>query len=315
LRIVFMGTPAFCIPSLERLLEDAHRVILVVTQPDKPKGRGNRISMPSAKEFALSRNIEVFQPETLKSERVVEILKSYQPDLFVTVAYGKILTKEILEIPKRGTVNVHASLLPLYRGAAPIQWSLIRGERKTGITTMMTDVGLDSGDILLKREMPIDGDMTAGALHDKLSLLGAEVLSQTLQDMTRGRLTQTPQEVDGATYAPMLKKEDGCIDWSKPAQSIHDRVRGMNPFPGAYSFYRGKKIRIWKTKVYEHETLAYTPGAILTASADGLLVATPKGVLHILELQFDSGRRMDVGDYLRGHAMVPGTILGEVEGL
>jgi methionyl-tRNA formyltransferase len=305
-----MGTPDFAIPSLDLLLENGYQVILVITQPDKHKGRGKKLSMPPVKEFALSHNIDVFQPQKLRSPEVVNILKSYNPDFFVTAAYGKILPKEVLEIPKFGCINVHASLLPFYRGAAPIQWSVVNGEKVTGVTTMLMDEGLDTGDILLKEEVQIEADMTGGELHDILGTVGARLLIKTLREMKEQKVEPIPQDHSRSSYAAMLKKEDGLLDWSKRSQEIHDKVRGFNPSPGAYTFYEGQKMRIWKTSVETDLCVEADPGTVLGVSREGIIVATGDYAIRIEEVQFDSCRRMCVGDYLCGHKIYEGETLG-----
>jgi methionyl-tRNA formyltransferase len=310
LRIVFMGTPDFAMPSLDQLLEKGYQVVLVVTQPDKPKGRGKKLSMPPVKELAISHKIDVFQPNRLKSQEVMDRLKSYSPDFFVTAAYGKILPKEILDIPKFGCINVHASLLPSYRGAAPIQWSIVKGELSTGITTMLMDEGLDTGDILLKEEVKIEADMTGGELHDILASVGAKLLIKTLRDLRDGKIEAIPQDHTRASYAPLLKKEDGLIDWTKKSAEIHAGVRGFNPYPGAYTFYEGQKMRIWKTSVETELCVEAPPGTILGVSRDGVMVSTGDYAIRIEEVQFDSCRRMCVGDYLCGNKIHEGEMLG-----
>ncbi len=301
-----MGTPDFAIPSLKRLIEDGHEVLLCVTQPDKPKGRGKKIQMPVVKEFAIKNNIEVFQPKTLKTDEAYEKISSFDIDVFVTAAFGQILTKKILGIPKFGCVNVHASLLPAYRGAAPIQWAIVNGEQITGITTMLTDVGLDTGDILLKREVEIEPDMTAGSLHDILSFVGADVLSETLKKIEDKAIERIPQDDENASYAPMLKKEDGFIDWSRSSREIHDQIRGLNPFPGAYTYYEECKMRIWKSSIIHNVCVVDSPGKVLDVSKDGLIVATGDCAIKIEEVQFDSCRRMCVCEYLCGHEIKEG---------
>jgi len=310
LKIVFMGTPEFAIPSLDMLLKEGYDVAAVVTQPDKPKGRGNKMSPPPVKEYAMEHGIEVLQPEKVKTEEFVEKIKAINPDLLVTAAYGKILPKSVLDIPKHGCINVHGSLLPKYRGAAPIQWSIINGEKVTGITTMYTDVGMDTGDMLVKAEIEITEDMTAGELHDKLSVLGAEVLKETLKRLENGTLERIPQNDEEATYAPMMTKETGCIDWSKSSREIHNLVRGTNPWPGAYTFYNDKKMKIWMTSVISDEEHDSKAGTILKVSKDGIVVACGLGKLNIKEIQFENARKMSVEEYICGHKIDEGELLG-----
>jgi len=305
-----MGTPEFAIPSLDMLLKEGYDVAAVVTQPDKPKGRGNKMSPPPVKEYAMEHGIEVLQPEKVKTEEFVEKIKAINPDLLVTAAYGKILPKSVLDIPKHGCINVHGSLLPKYRGAAPIQWSIINGEKVTGITTMYTDVGMDTGDMLVKAEIEITEDMTAGELHDKLSVLGAEVLKETLKRLENGTLERIPQNDEEATYAPMMTKETGCIDWSKSSREIHNLVRGTNPWPGAYTFYNDKKMKIWMTSVISDEEHDSKAGTILKVSKDGIVVACGLGKLNIKEIQFENARKMSVEEYICGHKIDEGELLG-----
>lgn len=310
MRIVFMGTPEFAVPSLDMLVNEGYEVAAVVTQSDKPKGRGNKLSAPPVKEYALKRNIKVLQPEKVKTPEFAAELESLKPDLLITVAYGKILPKVVLDIPPLGCINVHGSLLPKYRGAAPIQWSIINGENVTGITTMYTDIGMDTGDMLLKSGIKISDDMTAGELHDKLSILGAQVLKDTLKRLEEGTLERTPQVNEEASYSPMMQKDTGLINWTKSAKEIHNLIRGTNPWPGAYSYYAGERMRVWKTEVSDDSGMGKKPGTIYEVGKDGLIVSTGSGILKILEIQFDSGKRMTVEEYIRGHKIDLGEILG-----
>jgi len=305
-----MGTPEFAVPSLEMLVKEGYDLAAVVTQPDKPKGRGNKLAFPPVKEKALEYGVQVLQPSKIKTPEFVETLKEIHPDLLVTVAYGKILSKEILDVPPLGCINVHGSLLPKYRGAAPIHWAIINGESVTGITTMYTDIGMDTGDMLLKAEIEITDDMTAGELHDRLSVLGAEVLKKTLEKLKNGTLERIPQSEKDATYAPMIKKDLGCINWSKSSREIHNLVRGTNPWPGAYTFYKGDRMRVWKTEVIEGVSSGIRPGTISEVSKEGMTVACGTGLLRIQELQFDSCRRMCVSEYICGHRIDEGEVLG-----
>lgn len=304
-----MGTPEFAVPSLEMLVSEGYEVVAVVTQPDKPKGRGNKIAEPPVKEYAVAKGILVLQPPKIKTQEFAGQLKELKPDLIVTCAYGKILPDYVLDIPSFGCINVHGSLLPKYRGAAPLQWAIINGDKETGITTMFTDIGMDTGDMLLKEVIQIPANMTGGELHDKMSVLGAEVLRNTLKKLQGGTLVRTPQANDKATYAAMISKETGLIDWSDSSQSIHNLVRGTDPWPGAYTFYKGERMRVWKTEVVIGETNHSTFGKICEVMKDGLLIVTGNSLLKILELQFDSGKRMNVGTYLVGHRMIEGEIL------
>ncbi len=303
-----MGTPEFAVPSLDMLVKENYEVVAVVTQPDKPKGRGKKVTPPPVAEYATARGIRLLQPEKVKCGDFIAQLKELNPDLIVTAAYGKILPREVLELPRFGCINVHASLLPHYRGAAPIQWAIINGETKTGITTMLMDEGLDTGDILLQKEVEITEDMTAGELHDILAVLGAAVLRETLARLNAGTLTRTRQDDDKASYAKMLDKNIGCIDWSRSAREIHNLVRGTNPWPGAYTFYNGEKMKVWRTSVKD-DTAGKAPGTILSVNRDGISVACGLGTVVIRELQFSNCRRMAVCEYICGHEIVPGQIL------
>ncbi|HHW00007.1 MAG TPA: methionyl-tRNA formyltransferase [Clostridiaceae bacterium] len=303
-----MGTPEFAVPSLDMLVREGYDVAAVVTQPDKPKGRGKKLAAPPVKEYALEKGIEVLQPEKVKTADFVNQIRNIAPDLLVTAAYGKILSKELLDVPPLGCINVHASLLPKYRGAAPINWCIINGEKITGVTTMFTDEGMDTGDMLLKRQVEITDEMTVGELHDILSLVGAEVLKETLIKLKDGTLQHEPQNHEEATYAPMIDKTIGEIDWNKPAQEIHNLVRGTNPWPGAYTFYKGDRMKVWKTRVANDGYAGKKPGTICKITKEELIVATGDGFLSIIEVQFDSGRKMGINEC--GHNLDEGEVLG-----
>ncbi|WP_010252409.1 methionyl-tRNA formyltransferase [Acetivibrio cellulolyticus] len=310
MKIIFMGTPEFAVPSLDMLLKEGYDVVAVVTQPDKPKGRGNKMALPPVKEYALEHGIDVLQPEKVKTEEFTNIIKDINPDLLVTAAYGKILPKSVLDIPKYGCINVHGSLLPKYRGAAPIQWSVINGEKVTGITTMFTDVGMDTGDMLLKGEIEITEGMTAGELHDRLSILGAEVLKETLVRLKEGTLERAPQSDAEATYASMMTKDTGLVDWTRSSKEIHNLIRGTNPWPGAYTYYNGGKMKIWITSVVSEDKHDLRAGTICEVGKNGIVIACGTGKLNIKEVQFESCRKMCVEDYICGHKMDEGEILG-----
>ena len=273
LKTIFMGTPEFAVPSLEAL-KDKVDLITVVTQPDRPKGRGHKLMPSPVKIWALDNAIPILQPEKIKTDEFTSKLEELQPDLIIVVAFGQILSKRILDLPKFGCINVHASLLPRYRGAAPIEWSLINGETKTGVTTMMMDVGLDTGDMLIKREVDITEDMILPELRDKLMQLGAEAMIETIDKLVDGTLERHKQDDSLSNYAPMLTKETGLIDWNKPAQDIHNLVRGL--YGGAYTVIDGQKYKIWRTKIVD-------------------------GKLEILEIQAPNSKKMLFADYLRGH--------------
>ncbi len=299
-RTVFMGTPDFAVPCLAKLDEIAD-VIGVVTQPDKPRGRGHKLQAPPVKVWAEEHNIPVYQPKRVKAADFVPVLEELKPELIVVVAFGQILSQQILDIPQYGCINVHASLLPHYRGAAPMQWCIINGEEKTGVTTMFMDAGLDTGDMLLKREVEIGPDMTLEELHDELSVTGAELLADTLAKLSDGTLVRTPQTGE-SNYAPMLTKETGCIDWSKNASAIHNLVRGLNSWPGAYTHLGDKTYKIWRTRLTDHAATA-EPGTVTSADKKtGLFVAAGDVDIEILELQAPGKKKMKAADYLNGHA-------------
>lgn len=299
MRVVFMGTPDFAVPSLQKLLDAGFEVCAVYTQPDKPKGRGHKLQAPPVKELALRHEIPVFQPASLRKEEVQQELQSFQPDVIVVVAYGKILPKAVLDLPRLGCINVHGSLLPKYRGAAPIQWTVINGDGTGGVTTMFMGEGLDTGDMLLKAETPVGAEETAGQLFDRLKDLGADLLLETLEKLEQGTLTPIPQNEEDATHAPMLSKELSVIDWSKPARELHDLIRGLNPWPSAYSYLDGKKLKIHASRVAEGSGEAGK-----AFSKDGnLLVYCGKDALELTEIQTENGKRMDGKSYLLGHPL------------
>jgi methionyl-tRNA formyltransferase len=308
MRIVFMGTPEFAVPSLKALIESGEQVVSVVCQPDKPKGRGLDVIPPPTKVLAEKHGIPVLQPQKIKTEEFFDKLKELNPDLICVAAYGKILPKNILDLPTYGCINVHASLLPKYRGAAPINWAIIRGEKTTGITTMKMDEGMDTGDILLKREMPIDDEDTGETLSEKLSEMGAKVLIETISLLKKGKLNPIPQDHSQATYAPMLKKEDGKIDWKKSAEEIRNLIRGALPWPGAYTKLEGKLLKIYKASVTSGKG---RPGEVIKSNSGALTVATGIGALDILEIQIEGGKRLKTEVFLRGRRIKEGTLLGD----
>jgi len=307
-RVILLGTPDFAIPSLDMLLREGYDVAAVVCQPDRPRGRrGQPVACPTKAE-ALRRGLEVLSFERLRSPEGVAALTQLRPDVMITAAYGQILSRAILRIPPMGCVNVHGSLLPKYRGPAPIQWAIIHGETTTGITTMLTDRGVDTGDILLQREIAIGPDETAGELFDRMAVLGADVLHDTLRLMASGELTPVPQNPALATHYPMLSRDDGRIDWTASARDIVNRVRGVNPWPGAFTQYQGSVLKVWKAEVREEGGPA---GAVIAADTQrGLVVAAGDGSVRITEMQAPGGRRMDPRDYLRGHGIEVGSVMG-----
>jgi methionyl-tRNA formyltransferase len=294
-RIIFMGTPEFAVPSLERLCSDGHQVICTITQPDKERGRGKKVTYSPVKEKSIELGLDVYQPERIKRTESIEFIRKLEPDLLVTCAYGQILPEKLLAIPVYGCINLHASLLPKYRGAAPIQRCILNGDEKTGITAMMTDAGMDTGDILLKREIDIPYNMTAGELHDKLMVLAADVISIVLDMLAGGKLTATPQNDADASHAPMLKKEESIVSWIDDSFSIHNKVRAFDPWPGCFTEYNGKRVRITKSS-FSRDISNETPGTLIKADRNGLSVACGAGILTILGIQFENGRRMDAAD-------------------
>jgi methionyl-tRNA formyltransferase len=303
-----MGTPDYAVSSLEACLEK-HDVVAVFTQPDRPKGRGKKMSPPPVKVKAEEHNIPVYQPLKLKTEENVEILKDLSPDLIVVVAYGQILSKEILDIPPKGCINVHASLLPKYRGASPINWAIVQGEKVTGVTTMYMDVGLDTGDMIEKIKVEIKPEMTAGALHDILMVKGGEVLSSTLELISTDNAPRTPQDDSLSTYAPLLDKATGIIDWAKDVQTIIDQIRGLNPWPVAVTKFEGKNMKIFSAAVGE-DKIKGTPGEILQVDKTGLYVQAGNGIVSVQMLQFPNSKQMHISQYILGHEVPCGIILG-----
>lgn len=308
MRIVFMGTPDFAVPCLARLIEDKQEIVGVFTQPDKPKGRGHQLAAPPVKELALSYGLPVFQPQKLRDGTAAELLKQLQPDLIAVVAYGRILPKEILELPKYGCINVHGSLLPNYRGAAPIQWAVLNGDTQTGVTTMYMAEGLDTGDMILKKTLEIDENETSGELFERLAPLGAQALSETIGQIIKGTVVRIPQQEHKATLAPMLSKEMAYIDWNKTAQQVHNWIRGMHPWPIAHTLLNGNVLKLHRSTVHSGNLFG-TPGEVLCAD-DKLIVACKEGAIELCEIQAQGSRRMDAGDYLRGHPIAKGTKLG-----
>lgn len=315
LRVLFMGTPDFAKESLEAIYNEGHNILAVVTNPDKPKGRGMKMIASPVKEFALEHNLPVYQPVTVKNNiEFIEEMKALQPDLICVVAYGKILPKEILDIPPYGCINVHASLLPKYRGAAPIQWAILNGDTLTGVTTMYMDIGMDTGDMILTKEVSIEEDETTGELWDRLSKIGGELLSETIKQIEEKTAPRIPQGND-YTMAPMLSKEMAKIDWNtKTSTEIKNLVRGLNPIMGAYTMYQGKKIKLWKIEIVGDIQIDpnQQPGQILIANdKQGLYIRTIDGVIKVLEIQGENAKRMSTQDFLRGNHMEVNEILGK----
>lgn len=302
MRVIFMGTPDFAVPSLQSLLDRGDDICAVFTQPDKPKGRGHKLQPPPVKELALRHSLPVLQPDTLRDEAVQESIAELEPDAIIVVAYGKLLPPKVLSVPRLGCINVHGSLLPKYRGAAPIQWAVINGEKTAGVTTMFMAEGMDTGDMLLKSETEIGPEETAGELFDRLKLMGAKLLTETLDKLERGELKSIPQDGTQATLAPLLKKEMSALDWNEPAQRIHDRIRGLNPWPCAAAVLDGKRIKLLASQVIEGEGI---PGTAYNLDGE-LAAACGRGMLRITELQADTGKRMSGKDYLLGHPLKEG---------
>lgn len=301
-----MGTPDFATGTLEEIVLAGHEVVGVVTQPDKPKGRGKNLMPTPVKEVAMKYNLPVYQPKKVREPEFVEVLRGLKPDVMVVAAFGQIISKEILEMPKYGCINVHASLLPAYRGAAPIQWAVINGDKESGVTIMQMDEGIDTGDMIEKVVVPIAEDETGGSLFDKLSQAGAKLCVKVLQDLEDGKAVREKQPEESTTpYARMINKKMGAIDWEKPAKEIEQLIRGLNPWPSAYTRLQGKTLKIWKAEVLlEHSQEA--PGQITEVTKDSIVVQTGQGRLKILELQLEGKKRMDAASFLRGYALKEG---------
>lgn len=321
MRVIFMGTPDFSVGTLEALIAAGHDVCLAVTQPDKPKGRGGKMQYTPVKEKALFYDIPVYQPKRVRDPECVEELRKYNADVIVVIAFGQILPKSILELTPYGCINVHASLLPKYRGAAPIQWAVIDGESVSGVTTMQMDEGLDTGDMIMKTEVPIAADETGESLHDKLAAAGAALCVKTLKALEDGTAVHEKQGESPTAYAKMLTKELGNIDWTQPAVKIERLIRGLNSWPGTYSHWNGKVMKIWRAEAHTAEEGAKyaqdtaggeepaQPGTVLSVGKNDFTVQTGDGVLRILEVQMPGKKRMETGAFLRGNTMEPGDIL------
>lgn len=309
MKIVFMGTPDFAVPSLKKIIAE-YEVAAVFTQPDRPKGRGKKLAMSPVKEVAVEHNIPVYQPVKLRNDgEIIDKLKDMEPDFIIVVAFGQILSKEVLDIPKYGCINLHASLLPKFRGAAPINWSIINGEKFSGNTTMLMDVGLDTGDMLLKNQVEITEDLTAGELHDKLMISGADLLIDTIKGMVAGTIKPVKQIDEESCYASMLNKELAEINWSKSAKEIHNLVRGLNPWPIAYSYYGEFMMKIHKTKIVIKNS-DKKPGTVLAVDKKGIEVSTGEGTLLIEKLQFPNGKPLMVEQFINGNTIEVGKVLG-----
>lgn len=336
MRIVFMGTPDFAVGALEAVIQAGHEVVCAVTQPDKPKGRGKEIQFPPVKQCALAHGIPVFQPVKIKTPEAVAQLAAYEADIFVVAAFGQILSSEILHMPKYGCINIHASLLPKYRGAAPIQWAIINGERESGVTIMQMNEGLDTGDMLTKTVVPITADDTGDSLHDKLMEAGAELVVKTLPLIERGEICPEPQNDEESCYAKMLSKSLGRIDWTKPAEELERLVRGLHSWPGCYTAFRGKNLKVWEAEaaaepgaaenkaaaeaaaesgkdagIREQGGRASAPGTVAFVTKETIGVATGRGILLLKSVQPEGKKRMRVKDYLLGYPVKAGESFGE----
>lgn len=317
MRVVFMGTPDFAVPTLEALIQN-HEVVGVVTQPDRKKGRGQSVVFSPVKEKALEHNLSVYQPVKVREEAFVETLRNLEPEVIVVAAFGQILPESILNMPKYGCINVHASLLPKYRGAAPIQWSIIDGEKETGVTIMYMEKGLDTGDMIARTVVPIEEKETGESLHDKLAAAGAPLLLEALSALLSGTAKRTPQKDEDSCYAGMLTKQTGKIDWSREAVSIERLIRGLNSWPSAYTSFRGKTLKIWDADVEEEQPAgsareAASPGTVVRVTAEAFFVQTGNRLLKVNEVQIQGKKRMAVKAFLLGHKIETGTVLGQTE--
>jgi len=310
LKILFLGTAEFACPTLESLLASRHEVMGVVTQPDRPKGRGQKLIPTPVKSIALKAHLPVHQPEKIRDPAFLKILESLRPELMVVAAYGQILSASVLAVPPRGCVNVHGSLLPKYRGAAPIVRAILGGESRTGITTMFMDPGMDTGPILLTEETEIGEEDTAGTLHDRLARIGARLLLLTLDELEQNTLAPKPQDHSRATLAPKIEKEEAHILWGAPARQVFNQVRAFDPWPGAYTSWAGRTVKLFRPRLMEAEGIE-SPGTVIGASAEGIRIASPQGSLLIREVQMESRPRMKVSDFLRGNPLAAGVRLGE----
>ena len=317
MRIIFMGTPEFAVPVLESLINSRHEVVAVVTQPDRPKGRGKNMQFSPVKECALAHNIPVMQPVNVSVPEVIDELRAYEPELIVVVAFGQFVTKKIREMPKYGCINVHASLLPKYRGAGPIQWAVINGEKESGVTTMYMCREIDKGDMLLKDTVALDPKETGDSLHDKLSMMGGPLLLKTIDQLENGSAVRIPQCEEESTYAPKLEKTMGNIDWTMDADRIERLVRGLNSWPGTFTKIHGKTVKIWDCDVVRQETLtenqaAAKPGTVIVSEKDQLIVKAGNGALSLRMLQPEGKKNMTVDAYLRGYPIAQGELFTQV---
>jgi methionyl-tRNA formyltransferase len=322
MKVVFMGTPDFAVSTLEAIYEAGHEIVLVVTQPDKPRGRGKEMQFPDVKVWALEHDLPVYQPVKIKEEEAIEYLRGYEADVFVVAAFGQILPKAILDMPRLGCVNVHASLLPKYRGAAPIQWAVINGDKVSGVTTMQMGVGLDDGDMLLKEEVELAEDETGGSLFDRLAIVGGKLCVETIEGLEAGTVKAVPQNEDEATHVGMIKKSMGEMDFEKSAVELERLIRGLNPWPSAFTKLNGKTLKVWKAAVSSYEDMANETGIsvsdiegsisgeVIWTGKDSIAVKCNGDILLMQEVQLEGKKRMTVADYLRGHGIEQHTVLG-----
>jgi methionyl-tRNA formyltransferase len=309
LRVLFLGTSAFACPALEILLSSSHEVVGVVSQPDRPKGRGQKLAPPPVKILAAKKNLPILQPEKIRDGSFIEVLRSFYAGMIVVVAYGQILSPAVLSLPPKGCINVHASLLPKFRGAAPIARAILAGETQTGVTTMILDSGMDTGPVLLQEKAPIAPEDNAGTLHDRLAVMGARLLLETLGALEKSEITPIPQDHSQATYAPKIIKEETRIRWDSPARQIFNCVRAFDPWPGAFTSWKGKILKLYRPSL-EPESKE-EPGTVIQTSVDGLRIATADGTLRIRELQLESRPRLSMAEFLKGYPLKPGVRLGE----
>ena len=313
MRIIYMGTPDFAVPTLEALIQSKHEVIAVITQPDKPKGRGKAMQFPPVKEKALEYGIPVYQPVKVREPSFIEQMKGWEPDAIIVAAFGQILPKTVLDLPRYGCINVHASLLPKYRGAAPIQWVIINGEKETGITTMFMDIGLDTGDMLKKAVVPIEEKETGESLHDKLAALGGPLILETLKELEDGTAVRTKQDDTQSCYAKMLTKSLGDIDWSQSAVQIERLIRGLNAWPSAYTKWEDKTLKIWAADVIDGNREGAAAGEVVERQKKALIVQTGEGRLSLKEVQLQGKKRMEIDVFLRGYPIMEGTVFHQAE--
>ena len=310
-RLIYMGTPEFAIPTLRALIESEYKILSVVTQPDRPKGRGRKMAASPVKRLATEQNIEILQPERVSDNDFCDLIRKKAPDLIIVVAFGQILRKAFLSIPRWGVINIHASLLPQYRGAAPIQWAILNNESQTGLTVMRMDERMDTGPILFQEEIPILQDETAGQLHDRLALMAGDLMIRALNQMAGNPVKESPQDHSMATYAPKIEKSISLIDWKQHAVRISALIRALDPRPGAYTSIQGREIKLFSSRVADEDRVGLVPGRVIRNGGGGLYVETGKGVIEIREVQYSGKKRLTAPDFLRGFSLSEGTILGE----